>query len=119
MYIIQSIKTKKWVKLSVGIIVIGIIFLAIYQTRPQDEVSKNPGLKTCPDELVIEEIAGPDRSGATVDTEDNENIDTQKNSEVSSEDASYYLVDGKQMAVEEFNTAWVAQNCKVPITNKK
>ncbi len=118
MYKIQSINAKKWVKLSIGILVIGIILLVICKTRPQDEISKNPGLKICPDELVIEEIAGPDRSGTT-DTEDTENIDTQKNSEVSSEDASYYLVDGKQMAVEEFNTAWVAQNCKVPVTNKK
>lgn len=113
MYITPSIKSKKWVKLSAGLIVIGIIVLVIRRARPQDEINKNPGLKLCPDELVIEEVAGPDRSGATPD------IDTQKDSTLIVEDISYYLIDGTQKAVEEFNTAWVAQNCKVPITNKK
>jgi hypothetical protein len=70
----------------------------------------NPGLRICPDELVIKSIAGPDRSGATEDTflpDMTEGVDQ-----------SFYLINGEKKAVQEFDTAWVAENCKVPVTNQ-
>lgn len=68
------------------------------------------GLKVCPDELIIMTVAGPDRSGATEDGFVFE--------ETEGGDQSFYILDGKKKAIQEFDTAWVAIHCKIPITNQ-
>lgn len=97
------IKSKKFILLASILLIIGLI--VFIQNK-----SKSSGLRVCPDELVISAIAGPDRSGATEDTFLPE--------ATTSADQSFYVLNGENKAVQEFDTAWVASNCKVPVTNQ-
>ncbi len=71
------------------------------------DINKNPGLKVCPEEMVVNEMPGPDRSGENADADTND-IPTR---------SSYYVLKGERREVDEFNTAWVAENCYVPVTS--
>lgn len=104
----MTTKARNILILIILIVLIGGYFIFFNKpTTPQDpnaipDISKNPGLKVCPDEMVVNEMSGPDRSGETVD-----NTDTPVRS-------SYYMLKGERREVDEFNTAWVAANCYVP-----
>ncbi len=99
----MCIKNKKVV--FIGIVLLSIGLIAFIQNKVEDN-----GLRVCPDELVISAIAGPDRSGVTEDTFLPE--------ATTATDQSFYILEGENRAVQEFDTAWVASNCKVPITNQ-
>jgi hypothetical protein len=71
----------------------------------------------CPQEFVVNSISGPDRSGQGTELSVFHQGDNQFESSGTSTDLSYYLLNGEQRVVSEFDTAWVADHCKVPITN--
>lgn len=64
----------------------------------------NSKLEVCPDEMVVNEMPGIDRSGGQ------DTVDAPMRT-------SYYLLGGKRYEVDEFDTSWVGNNCRVPITS--
>lgn len=95
-------------KLILILIVIGLGVLSIVWFVYTKKVSSH-GLRICPEEMVIEAKAGPDRSGQE---------SLQDSEDIVASGTSMYILNGKKMPVSDFDTAWIAENCQVPITNK-
>jgi hypothetical protein len=57
----------------------------------------------CPEEMIVNQMPAVDRSGETVSDE----IPMRSN---------YYIIDGKRVEIDELDTAWIASNCRVPVT---
>lgn len=97
LYSNQKNTATKIIVLTVLILLIGsgILF--------KDQIFHPNGLQVCPDEMIVNEMPGIDRSGATVD----DTIPTRSN---------YYILSGERKEIDEFDIAWVGSNCSVPIT---
>lgn len=79
------------------LLVFGIILLII------DNLSvNNKGLQICPDEMIVNEMPGIDRSGETTN-------------DVEATRSSYYILNGERREIDEFDTAYIAENCTVPV----
>lgn len=69
-----------------------------------DGFGSSRGLQICPEEMIVNEMPGIDRSGETKNE-----IDPMR--------SSYYILDGERREIDEFDTAYIAENCTVPVTS--
>ncbi len=92
-------KSRKKTILILIAVVIVIAIVLIFQKS-----TNKHGLRTCPEEMIVNEMPGIDRSGQTVD----EKIPTR---------SSYYILNGERKEVDEFDTVYIAENCTVPVTS--
>ncbi len=92
-------KSKKSLVLLILVIILLIIGICLFK-----KTSNKQGLRVCPEEMIVNEMPGIDRSGQTVDDK------TPSRS-------SYYILGGERKEVDEFDTAYIAENCTVPVTS--
>lgn len=64
-------------------------------------------IRECPSEMIVNDMPGADRSGESDNSTD---LGT-------STPRSYYILNDKRKEVIEFDTAWISENCQVPVTN--
>lgn len=89
--------TKTYTARFVGIIaLIALVAGGVYYLNNQKNM-------VCPEEMIVNRMPSVDRSGETSSDE----IPTRSN---------YYIIDGKRVEIDELDTAWIASNCRVPVT---
>lgn len=95
-------RNKKTLYALVGaaiLIVIGLCFIIF-----GNGFGGGRGLQVCPEEMIVNEMPGIDRSGET-------------ESDIEPVRSSYYILGGERREIDEFDTAYIAENCTVPVSS--
>ncbi len=92
-------KTIYTLSLAAILVIVGICVIIFGNGFGNDR-----GLRVCPEEMIVNEMPGIDRSGET-----ESDIDPMR--------TSYYILGGERREIDEFDTAYIAENCTVPVSS--